>query len=149
MEIKRRNVISRNHHEYKVVMSNEFRKELQEAGVSEDMIIDNNVGTVSSTIEFKVGDRIRIGVDSFFYKAEDAEIMENIIENDDKLEKTYRMFDNQIVCEIVDIYFDLSIYNPDYYDEKDGKITPFTNEYPYSSWIVVIQPVEKYKLIKQ
>ena len=66
MKTERRNVISRNHYEYRVVMSEKFMNELESIEVSEELCqFGATIGTVSSSIEFKLGDKIHIRVSSF------------------------------------------------------------------------------------
>ena len=138
---KKRNVISRNHYEYRVVMSEKFMNELVNLGVNDDLYITNLIGTVSSSIEFNLGDKIRIRTSSFEYLSEGKDKVKCIKEDKEKLEKIYNLIDGELTCNVVDIYFELSFQDGTYYDENDGEITPFTNEFPYASWVIVIEPI--------
>ena len=141
METVRRNVISRNHYEYKVVMSKKFINELESSGVSDKLCIDDVIGIVSSAIEFNIGDKIHIRTSSFDYMAERGDKFEYMEEDIKKMGKIYNLIDWALPCNVVDIYFDLSFQNSDYYDETGGKITPFINDFPAASWVIVIEPI--------
>ena len=141
METVRRNVISRNHYEYKVVTSKRFRNELESLGVSDELYSIDFIGTVSSSIKFNLGDKIHIRVSSFEYLSEGEDKWKCMEEDEEKLEKIYNLIDGTLPCNVVDIYFHLSFQDSDYYDETGGKITPFINDFPAASWVIVIEPI--------
>ena len=139
---KKTNVISRNHYEYRVVMSEKFMNELESIEVSEELCqFGATIGTVSSSIEFKLGDKIHIRVSSFEYISEGEDKWKYMEEDEEKLEKKYNLINGDLLCNVIDIYFELSSQNSDYYDENNGAITPFTNEFPNASWVIVIEPI--------
>ena len=139
---KKTNVISRNHYEYRVVMSEKFMNELESIEVSEELCqFGATIGTVSSSIEFKLGDKIHIRVSSFEYISEGEDKWKYMEEDEEKLEKKYNLINGELLCNVIDIYFELSSQNSDYYDENNGAITPFTNEFPNASWVIVIEPI--------
>ena len=139
---KKRNVISRNHYEYQVVMSEKFINELGSIEVSEVLCqFGTTIGTVSSSIEFKLGDKINISTYSFEYMTEGEDKFKDMEEDKEKLDKKYNLIDGALPCNVVDIYFDLSFQNNDYYDENGGAITPFINSFPNASWVIVIEPI--------
>ena len=142
-ETKRRNVISRNHYEYRVVMSEKFMNELESSGVSDELYIciTDSIGTVSSSIKFNLGDKIHIRISSFEYISEREDKKKYMKDDREELEKIYNFIDGVLLCNVVDIYFDLSFKNSDYYDENDGAITPFINDFPNASWVIVIEPI--------
>ena len=139
---KKTNVISRNHYEYRVVMSEKFMNELESIEVSKELCqFGSTIGTVSSSIEFKLGDKIHIRVSSFEYISEGEDKWEYMEEDEEKLEKKYNLINGELLCNVIDIYFELSSQNSDYYDENNGAITPFINEFPNASWVIVIEPI--------
>lgn len=138
----KRNVISRNHYEYQVVMSEKFMNELESIEVSKELCqFGSTIGTVSSSIEFNIGDKIFIRTSSFEYMAERGDRFKYMEEDIEKLGKIYNLIYGAIPCNVVDVYFDLSFQDGAYYDENDGEITPFINDFPNSSWVIVIDPI--------
>ena len=138
---KKRNVISRNHYEYQVVMSEKFMNELQSSGVGDELYITDVIGTVSSAIKFNIGDKILIRISSFDYISEGEDKKKYMKEDREKLEKIYNFIDGALPCNVVDIYFNLSFQDSSYYYENYGEMTPFVNAFPDASWIIVIEPI--------
>ena len=107
--------VNKNLINYAVKLSDKFEKEIEAGGLSEYWI-----SYFMSPIELKIGDKILISPYSNLNQNR-----ESVINDIECLKEMYGVNNGELMCHIVDIYFDLS-----YYSEMDEvEFDEFNNSY--------------------